>query len=89
MNIKFFTVHADSDFRVIRVGDKTLKLSANEYLENEINNFLNQNPDVEIKSIQYFATPIIPKTASWETTNSDIDWEIEKCIIILYEKSKT
>ena len=85
MNIKIFSVHADSDFRAIRIGDKSFKFSANEYLESEIQSFFEQNPNIEIKSIQYFATPIIPKTVDWQTTNCDIDWEIEKCVIILYE----
>ena len=29
---------------------------------------------------------IVPKTVSWNTTNADIDWEMEKAVLILLEK---
>ncbi|MBI4686562.1 MAG: hypothetical protein HY756_02110 [Nitrospirae bacterium] len=89
MKIKIISVRADSNFRAIRIGDQSFKLSANEHLEKEIQLFLDQNPEIEIAHIQYSTIPIIPKTASWETTNSEINWEIEKSVIIIFdEKSK-
>ena len=85
MRIKIFTVEADTDFRVLFVGEETRKLTANEYLEREAQKFLDENPNIEVKHIQYTSTQIIPKTAAWDTTNVDIDWIIEKTLILLYE----
>lgn len=85
--IKIFSVHANEDFSAIRIGNETRTISANEYLEREIQKFLDESPQIEIKYLQYSSTPIIPKTASWNTTNSPIDWEIEKCVIVLYQEN--
>ncbi len=89
MKVKIFSVLANNHFRAIRIGDRSGKLSANEHLEKEIQSFLDQNPEIEIKHIQFSTTPLIPKMADWETTNSEINWEIEKSVIILFDvKSK-
>jgi hypothetical protein len=48
-------------------------LSANEYLEGEIQKFPDEKPKVQIKHVQFSTVPIIPRTASWSTTNADID----------------
>lgn len=87
MKVKIFSVRADEGFRAIRAGDETRRLSANEKLEQEIQGFLDDNPRVEIKHLQFSSVAIVPKTASWETTNADIDWEIEKSVLIIYEAS--
>lgn len=87
MKVKIFSVRADENFRAIRIGDETKKLSANEYLEHEIQKFLDENPKVQIKHVQFTNVSIVPKTASWNTTNTDIDWEIEKSVLILFEES--
>lgn len=86
MRIKIFSVRSDENFRAIRIGDDTRRFSANEYLEREIQQFLDQNPKVQIKHVQFSSTAIVPKTAAWNTTNADIDWEIEKSVLILYEE---
>jgi hypothetical protein len=85
LRIKIFSVRADENFRAIRIGEESHRLSANEYLEREIQQFLDENPKVQIKHIQFSSIPIIPKTAAWNTTNADIDWEIEKSVLILFE----
>src|SRR6266498_4747241 len=86
MKVKIFSVRADNDFRVLYAGDETRKLSANDYLGREIQTFLDEHPSIELKEVKYSCTPIIPKTASWETTNSEISWEIEKSVIIFFEE---
>ncbi len=86
MKVKIFSVRTDEKFRAIRVGDETRKLSANEYLEGEIQKFLDENPKVQIKHLQFSTVAIIPKTVSWSTTNADIDWEMEKSVLILFEE---
>jgi len=86
MKAKIFSVQADQDFRAIRIGNNTGRLSANEYLEQEIQKFLDENPKIQIRHVQFATVSIIPKTASWDTTNADIDWEIEKSLLILYEE---
>lgn len=86
MKVKIFSVRADENFRAIRVGDETRKLLANEYLEGLIQKFLDGNPKVQIKHIQFTTVAIIPKTASWNTTNTNIDWEMEKSVLILFEE---
>jgi len=40
MKTKIFSVRADSNFRAIRIGDQSFKLSANEHLEKEIQVFV-------------------------------------------------
>ncbi len=82
MKIKIFSVRADENFRAIRVGNETRKLSANEYLEDKIQKFLDENPKIQIKHVQFSTVAIIPKTASWSTTNADIDWEMEKSVLV-------
>jgi hypothetical protein len=86
VKIKIFSVEADTDFRALWIGEETRKLSANEYLEREVQRFLHENPDIEVKHPQYSSTQIIPKTAAWGTTNVDIDWIIEKTLILLYQE---
>lgn len=83
--MKVFSVRADEAFRAIRVGDETGRLSANEKLEQEMQVFLDQNPGIQIKHVQFSSVAIVPKTAAWDTTNADIDWEIEKSVLIIYE----
>lgn len=85
MKVKLFSVRADEAFRAIRVGDETGRLSANDRLEQEIQAFLDQNPGIEIKHLQFSSVAIVPKTAAWDTTNADIDWEIEKSVLLIYE----
>lgn len=46
MKVKMFSVRAGENFLAIRVGDETRKLSANEYLEDKIQKFLDENPKV-------------------------------------------
>jgi hypothetical protein len=72
MKVKIFSVRADNGLRAIRVGDETRRFSANEYLEREIQRFLDDNPKIQIKHVQFTTVAIIPKTASWSTTNADI-----------------
>jgi len=86
MKIKIFSVKADESFSAIRVGQDTRTMSANEYLEREIQGFLDENPHIQIKHVQYSAIPIVPRNASWNTTNTDIDWEIEKSVIIFFDE---
>jgi hypothetical protein len=86
MKVKIFSVRADQDFRAIRIGDDTGRLSANEYLQQEIQKFLDEDPKIKIRHVQFATVSIIPKTASWDTTNTDIDWEVEKSVLILYEE---
>lgn len=85
MKVKVFSVRADEAFRAIRVGDETGRLSANEKLEQEMQVFLDQSPGIQIKHVQFSSVAIVPKTAAWDTTNADIDWEIEKSVLIIYE----
>lgn len=87
MKVKIFSVRADENFSVIRAGEETRRLAANEKLERDIQAFLDQNPKVQIKHIQFSSIAIVPKTASWDTTNSDIVWEIEKSVLIIYDES--
>jgi len=61
MKVKIFSVRADDKFRPIRVGDETRKLSANEYLEDKIQKFLDENPKVQIKHVQFSTIAIVPK----------------------------
>jgi len=51
MKVKIFSVQADEHFRAIRVGDETRRFSANEYLEREIQKFLDDDPKVQIKHV--------------------------------------
>ena len=51
MKVKIFSVRADENFRAIRIGNETRKLSANEYLENKIQEFLDENPKVQINHV--------------------------------------
>ena len=85
MKVKVFSVRADEGFRAIRIGDETGRVSANEKLEQEMQAFLDQNPGIQIKHVQFSSVAIVPKTAAWDTTNADIDWEIEKSVLIIYE----
>lgn len=85
MKVKIFSVGADQDFRAIRIGNNTGRFSANEYLEQEIQKFLDENPKIQIRHVQFSTVSVIPKTASWDTTNTDIDWEIEKSVLVFFE----
>lgn len=85
MKVKVFSAQADEAFRAIRVGDETGRMSANETLERDIQAFLDDNPGIEIKHLQFSSVAIVPKNASWNTTNTDSDWEIEKSALIIYE----
>ena len=81
MKVKIFSVRADESFQAIRMGDKTRRFSANEFLEGEIQKFLDDNPKAQVKHIQFQSIAIVPKTASWNTANTDIDWEMEKSVL--------
>lgn len=83
MKVKIFSVRADENFKAIRAGDETGSPSANEYLERKIQKFLDENPKIQIKHVQFTTVAIVPKTASWDTTNADIDWEMEKICVNL------
>ena len=85
MKVKIFSVRADENCKAIRIGGETKCPSANEYLEHTIQKFLDENPKVQIKHVQFTTVAIIPKTASWDTTNADINWEMEKSVLILFE----
>jgi len=78
MKVKIFSVRADGNFQAIRVGDKTRRFSANEFLEGEIQKFLDDNPKAQVKHVQFQSIAIVPKTAAWNTSNTDIDWESEQ-----------
>lgn len=85
MKVKILSVRADENFGTILAGEEALGLSANEKLEQEIQTFLDQNPSIKIQHVQFSSLAIIPKTASWGTTNTDIEWEIEKSVLIIYD----
>jgi hypothetical protein len=85
LRVKIFSVRADEDFKAIRIGEDTRRLSANEYLEREIQQFLDQPPNMHIQHVQFSTIAIIPKTAAWHTTNTDIDWEMEKSVLVFFE----
>jgi len=55
-------------------------------LEREIQKFLDDNPKAQVKHVQFQSIAIVPKTADWNTTNTDIDWEMEKSVLILFEE---
>jgi hypothetical protein len=61
MKVKIFSVRADEHFRAIRVGDDTGRLSANEYLQQEIQKFLDEDPKIQIRHVQFATVSIIPK----------------------------
>jgi len=67
------------------VGSKTRFFSANEFREGEIQKLLNDNPKAQVKHVQFQSIAIIPKTANWNTTNTDIGWEMEKSVILFEE----
>lgn len=85
MKVKVFSVRADERFVAIRYGDETDRLWANDKLEREIQTFLDQNPEIQIKHVQFSSVAIVPKTTSWDTTYADIAWEIEKSVLLIYE----
>ncbi|NWG01689.1 MAG: hypothetical protein HXY44_02385 [Syntrophaceae bacterium] len=78
MKVKIYSERADENFRAIRVGDKTRRFFANEIPEGQIQKFLDENPKVKIKHDQFQSIAIVPKTADWNTTSTDIHWEMEK-----------
>jgi len=80
-----FSARADKWFRAIRIGEESHRMSANDKLERDIQSFLDENPGIEIKHMQFSTLGLVPKTAAWETTNSEIDWEIEKSVLIIYD----
>ena len=57
-------MRADENFKAIRIGEDTRRLSANEYLEREIQQFLDQHPNLHIRHVQFSTIAIIPKTAA-------------------------
>ena len=85
MKVKIFSVHADQDFHAIRVGEQTCRLSANDYLEDQIQHFLDEHPQLQLRQVQFSSVPIVPKTTSWDTTNVDIPWEIEKSVLVFFD----
>ena len=86
MKIKIFSVWADENFQATRAGIKIRSFSASEFLEREIQKFLDDNPKAQVKHVQFQSIAIVPKTADWNTTNTDIDWEMEKSVLILFEE---
>jgi hypothetical protein len=66
MKAKMFSVRADQDFRAIRIGDDTGRLSANEYVQPEIQTFLDEDPKIQIRHVQFATVSLIPKTAIGE-----------------------
>lgn len=85
MKVKVFSTRTNENFEAIRIGDETRMLSANECMEHEIQNFLDENPEIQIKQVQFDTVAIVPKMAAWNMTNADIDWEMEKSVLILFE----
>jgi hypothetical protein len=49
----------------------------------EIQKFLGDNPKAQVKHVQFHFIAIVPKTARWNRSNTDIDWEMEKSVLIL------
>jgi hypothetical protein len=86
LKVKIFLVRADENFKAIWIGEDTRRFSANEYLEREIQQFLAQHPTLRIRHVQFSTIAIIPKTAAWHTTNTDIDWEMEKSVLVFFEE---
>ncbi len=84
--VKIFSVRADENFQAKRGGEKTRKFSANEFMEQEIQKFLDDNPKAQVKHVQFQSIAIVPKTANWNRTNPDIDWEMEKSVLISFEE---
>jgi len=74
------------NFDAISVGEQTRRFSANEFLENEIQKFLDDNPKIQVKHVQFQSIAIVPKTAHWNTSNSHIYWEMEKSVLLLFEE---
>jgi len=88
LKARIFSVRADENFMLIRADELTRTLSANEKLELEIQARLDQNPGIDIKHIQFSSLAVVPKNASWQTTNTEIEWEIEKSVPLIYECPK-
>ncbi len=86
MRVKIFSVRADEDFSAIRIGEQTRQSSANEKLELDIQAFLDENPNARIVHIQFSSVAIVPRNASWGTTNTDIEWEIEKSVLVVFDE---
>jgi hypothetical protein len=84
--VKIFSVRVDDNSQAIRVGEDTRRLSANAYLDREIQQFLDQPPNIRIQHVQFSTIAIIPKTAAWQTTNADIDWEMEKSVLVFFQE---
>jgi hypothetical protein len=81
-----FSVRADENFQAIRIGEDTRRRYANEYLEREIQRFLDQHPNIRIQHVQFSTIAIIPKTATWQTTNAGIDWKMEKAVLVFCQE---
>lgn len=77
MKVKLFSAIADEDFRALYTPSDLPGMSANDYLEHQIQVFLDGHPNVAVRHLQYFATAIPGKRVS--------DWEIEKSVILLYD----
>lgn len=87
MKAKIISVSANSDFMAIRIGQRSRSISADEYLESELQHFLDDHPDIDLKHVEYSSICVVPKMPSWDTTNSDVDWEIEKSVLLFFEES--
>jgi len=61
MKAKILSVLADQGSRAIRIGNNTGRLSANEYSEQEIKKFLDENSKTQIRHVQFATVSIIPK----------------------------
>ena len=57
MKVGIFSVRADEDFKAVRIGEETRRLSVNEYLEREIQKVLDQNPEVQVNHVQFSTVP--------------------------------
>ena len=73
MRVKIFSVRADENFKAIRIREDTRRLSANTYLEHEIQQFLDQHPNMSIRHVASSTMVIIHKMAVWHPTNTNIE----------------
>jgi hypothetical protein len=73
LRVKIFSVRAYENFKVIRIGEDTRRLSTTTYVECEIQQFLDQHPNMYIRHVAFSTMVIIPQRAVWHPTNRDIE----------------
>jgi hypothetical protein len=71
---------------ITSVGEQTRRFSANEFLESEIQKFLDDNPKIQVKHVQFQSIAIVPMTADWNMNRSHIYWKMEKPLLLLFEE---